>query len=746
MNNYPILDNTIQELNKEYDTDFQYKIYNGRFWLWDANGVYDSEWYYNNIDYQNEVDPILTKLNEAVVNQFNNDELFIDYWNTRKMYISGLWFNDEETEEENTDEDHMLLRRDEIIEKYKDKIENLTEDDRHELARRGEIVNTANHNEVSADNRYIEETQRILEKIGRIAKATAEKLGWDEGLVFQDMIRDLQLLGNPALVEQLDPSNPIDQMTKQILEMQLQGLIGNEGDYEVFKSSTLNALMNMNEQQAANQLYQMFNRGRISGNTYQRVETRNPRRLTHDDIENDIVFECHDYALVETNLNKKIVYSLWLINREKGVGKNYSPTTKYFDTIEEGKKYAEEYYGKENVQDSKADDEAFVQKFGENNLTRYKRLTQKLTGNYKDITWVTAHIENEEDLNEMLNVTEFGEYVPFVENEYYAVFDIEDLQMCQKLAKGTTWCITSPSAYNTNARFGARYNFYINKITGEKYCVAMVGGMKDIVDQNDNELAKLPSNVPQVGEREIVSTVVKEDKPSSEALLQTALTNVKLLPVEALRVAYDDMFSEELDMLEDNEVKAWLLEKLPEVDTQVLKTYIEEHIDDFAILPSSNDDLEEIEYNPISEDEEEIELEELEENDEDTETDIITKEKIVESLKEELSKNKLIKIEKVEEDEENSIIVLNFSDEGYNLMSSRTSDNFYRKEMNIVVFDAEANQQEYFEIVVNRLGNEEDRTWIPKDSIDLMTINAMADYFSDKEIAKIIKEQNEVYE
>ena len=745
--NYPILDKAIQELNKEYGTDFQYKIYNGRFWLWDANGVYSSEWYYNNIDYQNEVDPILTKLNEAVVNQFNNDDLFVDYWNFSKMYISGLHCEDEEE---------------------------LTEDDRHELARRGEIVNTSNRNEVSSDNRYTEETRKILEKIGKIAKATAEKLGWDEGLVFQDMIRDLQLLGNPALVEQLDPSNPIDQMTKQVLEMQLSGLLGDGNDYELFKSSTLTALMRMDEQQAANQLYQMFNRGQITGGNYQRIENRNQRALPNRNSSNDS--EVKDDFYSENALEQ-----LKTLKKKYDIDSGYKKETDegFFEIIEKDKNnplYVDIMSGADEeaqiidstkdyimvfwrkydqghdprdlgdqkaINDDKNSDEAFAEKFGADNLIRYKRLTQKLEGNNRDITWVIAHIENKDDLNEMLNVTEFGEYNPIAENDKFIVFDIDSLNMCQRLARGTTWCITSPTAYNTNARFGARYHFYINKITGEKYCVAMVGGMNEIVDANDNELARLPEDVPQVGEEEVRSSVVNEDKSSSEALLQTALANVNLLPVETLRVAYDDMFGDELDMLEDEEVQPWLLEKLPEVDLQELKTYIEEHIDDFAIVQEENSDEEEIDY----EDEEEIpDLSEVEVLEEETETQEITREEIVEFLKNELSKNKLTELGNIIIEDDNTIIKLKFSDEAYNLMVNGTADNFYRKEMNITVFDAEANESEYFEIVVNRLGNEEDRIWLDENTDFKFVLKDIVKYFDDKEIKSIIEEQNEVYE
>lgn len=245
---------------------------------------------------------------------------------------------------------------------------------------------------------------------------------------------------------------------------------------------------------------------------------------------------------------------------------------------------------KEPVTDAKADELRFVEKFGEKALNRFKRLAQKLSGNYKDMTWVAANVETAEDLNEILNNVDFYGYEPIAENEDWVVFNVDNLEMCQKLARGTSWCITAPTAWNTNARFGARYNFYINKNTGDKYCVAMVGNLKEIVDGADNDLVRLPAGVPAVGEGEIVSSVVQEDKSSAEALLQTVLSNIQLLSPEALKNAYADMFGDELDILEGNEVKEFLTEQVQNIDTNELKRYIEEHIDDFAIVREQNED------------------------------------------------------------------------------------------------------------------------------------------------------------
>ena len=171
--------------------------------------------------------------------------------------------------------------------------------------------------------------------------------------------------------------------------------------------------------------------------------------------------------------------------------------------------------------------------------------------------------------------------------------NIRDLEMCQKLANGANWCITSPTAYETNDRFGARYRFYINKNNGDKCCVAMVGNLKEIVDKDDNELATLPEGVPSANGEEIRSSVVQENTSSSDALMQSVLKNIEMLSVTTLRNAYEDLFGDELEMLEDEEVKEWLTNKVQEMDTNELKTYIENHIDDFAVLPETHEEDEE---------------------------------------------------------------------------------------------------------------------------------------------------------
>lgn len=389
-----------------------------------------------------------------------------------------------------------------------------------------QVVRTSNRNEVANSETAQEKLRQVLAKLADIASAVGEAFNLDERLVFEDFVKDLRILNNPRAIAELDPSNPIDMMTRELLSH----YIGNEADFNIFGNQAVNQIMSLTNEQAVERLGALLGRAQL-GTTARTIN-----------------------------------------NRLGGRSQRALP----------------------RVRDSKADEERFAQKFGIKALARFKKLAQRLQGHYNDITWVTAHIDTPEDLNEILNNTEFYGYDPIAENEDWVVFDVDNLEMCEKLARGTNWCITSPTAWNTNARFGARYNFYINKNTGEKYCVAMVRDLKEIVDGSDNELAKLPTGVPAVGGGEITSSVVQENTSSSEALVQSALRNVDLLPTETLRNAYSDLFGEELEMLDDNEIKDWIKEQIQGMDSNELKRYIENHIDDFAVTPQINNDFDEV--------------------------------------------------------------------------------------------------------------------------------------------------------
>ena len=71
-----------------------------------------------------------------------------------------------------------------------------------------------------------------------------------------------------------------------------------------------------------------------------------------NESKDDVVFECHDFIIRKCGED---CYSLWLSNREKGVGKTYSTTTKTFKTIDDAKNYAKQYYGKDYDESLKED-------------------------------------------------------------------------------------------------------------------------------------------------------------------------------------------------------------------------------------------------------------------------------------------------------------------------------------------------------------------------------------------------------
>ena len=587
----------------------------------------------------------------------------------------------------------------------------LKKDDRYDIARRNE-VGRRNTTEVSGDNRYTEETRRILEKLGRLATAVANHFGWDPEIVMRDFVKDLAIINNPALIAELDTNNPVDQMTDQLMRMYL----ADDEAFNIFRNTALAQIMNMSEERAIQTLEQILGRGQIgTSRTNQFIGNRNARRIGHNDSNfeetwnyegwyiPDIIDELEfEFEMIENgeanrdkfktagdlkqwikeqyplnnatkvdgydsavsfvlrHFNQRVMnefggytnypisdsqsqeiareyqrlsekYDLDfedLVYGEDGFMNNCYPdgfpdfngdvifSEKYWNEFEKWLKETKgielEHDNSDFLADSKEDKQRFIAKFGEDAFNRYNRISQKLQGQYKDMTWLTANVEANE-LNEIFNNAEFKGYEPTDENEDFVMFKIEDLDMCQKLSEGANWCIATPTAYNTYAGYGAEYKFYFNKKTGEKYCVASVSGMNEIVDQNDNELAKLPDGVP--GEV-YTSAVVHEDKTSSEATLETALKHIELLSVAQLRTAYNDLFGEELSLLEDDEVKSWLTSKLPEVDTNELKRYIEQHLDAFAVLPEVREEIEEENSDEDDFNEEDVVTDSTEENSE----------------------------------------------------------------------------------------------------------------------------------
>ena len=408
-------------------------------------------------------------------------------------------------------------------------IKRIKKDDRYDISRRNEISRTSNRNQVSANNEYTENSRRVFEKLANLATKIAEHFDWDPSLVFEDFVKDLALINDPTLRNNLDPNNPVDVMTGQLFDMYTE----DPEAFNIFRNQAVSQIMNMSEDRAIAMLEQYFG-NRLGGGS----------------------------QLLEGN------------NRYRRIENNNDSC----------------------VSDSKEDEQRFIEKFGQKAFDRYNRIKQKLVSTTeKDITWITANV-TPEDLNEIFNTAEFYGYEPAAENEEFVMFDVDNLEMCQKLSRGTNWCIAVPTAWNQNTAFGAKFKVFVNKNTGDKYCLVDLKGTYEIVDKNDKELAKLPDGVPAYAD--VRSSVVQEDTSSEEALLMTALANIQLLPVDTLRIAYDDLFGEELDMLNDDEVKEWLSNQIQQLDRNELKRYIENHLNDFAVVPTE-DEIEEAELEEV---------------------------------------------------------------------------------------------------------------------------------------------------
>lgn len=159
---------------------------------------------------------------------------------------------------------------------------NLNDEPRYELgSARPLSVSQRRNGEVSADNRYTEETRKILEKLGKLATAVANHFGWDPRVVFEDFVKDLRIINKPSVLAELDPSNPIDVMTRDLMSH----YIGNEEDFNVFQNQALAQIMNMSEERAVQTLASILGRGQIgtSARTRQALGNRGARKLGYND-------------------------------------------------------------------------------------------------------------------------------------------------------------------------------------------------------------------------------------------------------------------------------------------------------------------------------------------------------------------------------------------------------------------------------------------------------------------------------
>lgn len=172
------------------------------------------------------------------------------------------------------------------------------------------------------------------------------------------------------------------------------------------------------------------------------------------------------------------------------------------------------------VEDSKIDQDKFIEKFGEDNFNKFNKLKDRLKNNgiSVDLTWHTKNT-TPEDMDEILSESENrvvkekggkvkNNSVKVYEDSNYTIYEIPDWETAMNLGEGTVWCISG--RYNTNGQvkpsqakqyfnqylnsaYSAYYYVYDKKKNTPSYCICSRGDSYDIWDKNDNTLSKLPN-------------------------------------------------------------------------------------------------------------------------------------------------------------------------------------------------------------------------------------------------------------
>ena len=92
----------------------------------------------------------------------------------------------------------------------------------------------------------IAETRRIIERLDRLANLLANEFGFDKDKVMEDFFKDLQIIQNPRLLNQLDMNNSADALTKEIVEMWQQ----DPDAFNLIQNNFLDHIMNMSDERA----------------------------------------------------------------------------------------------------------------------------------------------------------------------------------------------------------------------------------------------------------------------------------------------------------------------------------------------------------------------------------------------------------------------------------------------------------------------------------------------------------------
>ena len=92
----------------------------------------------------------------------------------------------------------------------------------------------------------IAETRRIIERLDRLANLLVDEFGFDKDKVMEDFFKDLQIIQNPRLLNNLDMNNSADVLTKEIVEMWQQ----DPDAFNFIQNNFLDHIMNMSDETA----------------------------------------------------------------------------------------------------------------------------------------------------------------------------------------------------------------------------------------------------------------------------------------------------------------------------------------------------------------------------------------------------------------------------------------------------------------------------------------------------------------
>ena len=140
----------------------------------------------------------------------------------------------------------------------------------------GELVQRVNERGLAQNmsEEEIAETRRIIARLDNLATRVADEFGFDKELVMRDFIKDLRLIQNPTLVNNLDTTSGADVLTKQIIEE----IASDPEVLNIYQNRTLDYIMDLSDDDAIQILRQAIPRIGYTART-QYLPNNNRRRL-----------------------------------------------------------------------------------------------------------------------------------------------------------------------------------------------------------------------------------------------------------------------------------------------------------------------------------------------------------------------------------------------------------------------------------------------------------------------------------